>query len=74
MRNEPGERVKLIPEKVHFPHPPSHGTITENYKPPTGVYFLLIRRCSSVVEQLFRKQQVTGSSPVIGSSAQARNR
>jgi hypothetical protein len=27
----------------------------------------LKRRCSSVVEQLFRKQQVTGSSPVIGS-------
>jgi hypothetical protein len=26
-------------------------------------------RCSSVVEQLFRKQQVVGSSPTIGSKA-----
>ena len=29
------------------------------------------RRCSSVVEQLFRKQQVTGSNPVTGSSARS---
>ena len=37
-----------------------------------GVLRLLARsapgRRSSVVEQLFRKQQVTGSSPVVGST------
>lgn len=31
-------------------------------------YLFLISRCSSGVEQLFRKQQVAGSNPVIGSS------